>query len=378
MTLSNESWLYGITCAGLWVAVALLAVATPPGGRRWWSGAVLVGALTLAAQFIPGELPRMLLLDGAELATVALIWLTGTPRAQHAAGLMLALLLPAMAALGGVFVLAGDGTIPAYPLDKGVAALFIVGWGLKLALIPFYVWLPGVAEAAPPLTTALLVSVVDIAAFGEWRAMRTTVPWLFTDYAGLWLALALLSMFGGALLALAQRDLKRLLAFSTIDDLGYLVLGTLIGTEVGLTGALLGALAHGLFKVLLFGAVSVAEGRLGTALTLDRRGLVARYPAAGAAFIVGALGMLGIPPTFGFVGRWRLYLAGAQYGGTALTLALVAATGLALLAYVRAIHRVWLGAPEPEVPAGEPKLAVVVLVVLMAAALGLGLVPVGM
>ena len=87
--------------------------------------------------------------------------------------------------------------------------------------------------------------------------------------------------------------------------------------------------------------------------------------------------MIGVPPLFGFVGRWRLYLAGIETGGPTLALAMAAATGLSLFYYVRAIHRVWLGQPQeqPSASAGEPGIAATLLVLLIAAALLLGLFP---
>ena len=139
-----------------------------------------------------------------------------------------------------------------------------------------------------------------------------TDAWVFSNHQGVWLTVALLSMFGGALLALGQTNIRRMLAFSTIDDMGYLLLGVVVGSEAGVTGALLGALAHSIFKVLLFGSVGVAEYRLGHSLTLADRGLASRFPVSSAAFIAGALGMIGVPPLIGFAGRWRLYLSGVE------------------------------------------------------------------
>jgi formate hydrogenlyase subunit 3/multisubunit Na+/H+ antiporter MnhD subunit len=140
---------------------------------------------------------------------------------------------------------------------------------------------------------------------------------------------------------------------------------------------MIGALCHALFKVMLFGSIGIAEKGLGSPVTLDSRGLSSRFPISGAAFIVGALGIIGVPPLFGFVGRWRLYLAGIQYGGICLTLAMAGASALTILYYVRAIHKVWLGPPQGDVTVTEkePKIAVAVLIVLIAAALFLGLFP---
>jgi multicomponent Na+:H+ antiporter subunit D len=268
-------------------------------------------------------------------------------------------------------LLGGEGAAAVKP----AAILLVVGFGLKLALIPFYFWLPGVAQAVPALTTAVIVSIVDIASFSELVHLRETTGWLFDDFSAVWLGVGLLSMFGGALLALAQKDLKRMLAFSTIDDLGYLILGLVAGGEIGLSGALFGALSHALSKVILFGAVAVAENRMGHAITLADGGLAARFPACGAAFIAGFLGMLGVPPTLGFLGRWRLYQSGVTLGGVWLGLAMAAATALALLYYVRAIHRVWLGPAEGEDRLPEPVLARTVLVVLVVALVAFGIFP---
>ncbi len=364
----------------LFIGIVLYSQAIPQGDRRWWALVVMSAALVIAGLQADSLLLRMVLLDAAAFAAVALVWTQGG-RAAGAARTYLALLIPAVGCIGAGLLLSGgfgavEGAVPpAYPLDKLAVALFLVGFGLKLAFVPFYFWLPAVAESASPMTTALIVSVVDIAAFGELAALRQTAPWVFDNYAALWLAMALLSMFGGALLAMAQRDLKRMLAFSTIDDMGYLLLGVVAGPGVGLAGALLAGMSHALCKVLLFGAVGVAEKQTGQAITLDTFGLAARFPASGVAFIVGALGMIGVPPLFGFAGRWRLYLAGTQYGGPALAMAMALATALALFYYVRAIHRVWLGRPPEPAGTHEPRLAAGALAVLSALAVLLGVFP---
>ena len=370
------SLLFGI----LFVGIAVYARAVPQGGQRWWIAAVvLVGLLILAFQIKSG-LIRTLLLDGAVFAAVALVWTGDNPQAKQAASVYLVMALAATLCVTIALVLTGElfgaeGTRPAYPFDQIVVVLLLVGFAIKLAFIPLYFWLPNVASSSSPMTTALIVATLDIAEFSELLILRSSLPWVFDEHFGLWLTIALLSMFGGALLALAQRDLKRMLAFSTIDDMGYLLIGVLAGTQIGFTGAFLGMLSHGIFKVILFGAVGVAEQGRGKSITLSERGLAASYPISSAAFIIAALGFLGIPPMFGFLGRWRLYLSGLQIGGLALGIAMAAATALALFYYVRAIHRVWLGQPSDEKISTEPKQAAAVLVALVVLALILGLFP---
>ena len=119
----------------------------------------------------------------------------------------------------------------------------------------------------------------------------------------------------------------------------------------------------------------MAEGRLGQTLTLESRGQAARCPVSAAAFIVGALGIIGVPPTFGFVGRWRLYLAGAEFGGVTLVLTMVLATGVALLYYARAIHRVWLGAGVEAALPREPRLVTITFSIVMIAVIAMGVFP---
>jgi formate hydrogenlyase subunit 3/multisubunit Na+/H+ antiporter MnhD subunit len=383
MAFTGINWnlIFSIFLTLLTTLVAIYSWAVPQGDKRWWGLALLMAVFVVIALQPVSELARMLLLDAAAFTAVALVGGQSLAAAK-AAKTYLWLLILAVLCVGAGLYLAGvlGGKAIAQPgivQTRLVVGLLIVGFGLKLALIPFYFWLPNVAQTTSPMTTALIVGVVDIAEFSELVSLRLTIPWAFEGYQTIWLSVALASMFGGALLALAQRDLKRMLAFSTIDDMGYLLLGVLVGTRLGLTGAMIGALSHALFKVLLFGALGVAEKGSGGPVTLDSRALSSRFPVSGAAFIVGALGIVGVPPFFGFVDRWRLYLTGVEYGGLGLALAMAAATGLALFYYVRAIHRVWFGPPQEKVmdTAGEPKIAVILLVVIIIAGILLGLFP---
>jgi formate hydrogenlyase subunit 3/multisubunit Na+/H+ antiporter MnhD subunit len=187
---------------------------------------------------------------------------------------------------------------------------------------------------------------------------------------------AVVSLIGAALLALAQTELKPMLAFSSIDDIGYLLLGLVLGGPNGMTGAWFGILSHGIAKVVLFGSVGAAEWYLGRPVSLNTRGLASRLPVASAAFMLGALGFIGIPPTLGFVGHWRLYLAGAELGGPLLVAVLCAASAMAVLCYARAIHRTWLG-PADIADTGRslPVTGAVVLLTFALASVFFGFVP---
>jgi len=371
----NTRLIFALVFVGLLAVIAAVAASMRNRTQgRWWLLAGLAGGLAVAGVLLEGVW-RVLALDAAALAAVGLVWLAGTPQARRAARTYFWMLLVAVVCIGAYQALGGeDGARPAAPLDTILLILVLVGFGIKLALLPFSAWLLRVAESVPALTTVLIVALVDMAAFCELIHIRQQSGWVFTAILPVWVFLGVLAMLGGALLALAQRDLQRMLVYSTIDDLGYLLLGLALGTASGLSGAVLGALSHAVMKVLLFGALAVAEDRLGHRVTLDDAGLAGRLPVCAAAFIVGALGMIGVPPTLGFVGRWRLYLGGSQAGGGALLAVMLLATGAALLYYVRAIHRVWLGEGHGG-GVDEPRPARLALALLCALAIVAGVLP---
>jgi NADH:ubiquinone oxidoreductase subunit 2 (subunit N) len=362
--------------AVLALGIGLYAVSVPQGGRAWWALATGIVALVIAGELNGDSRIGTIFLDLAELAAVALVWSQPVRQAAAAARVYLYSILPAIACTLIAIALMGAGASrPGPAVESLVVCLVIVGFALKLGLIPFYFWLPAVAAVAAPMTTALIVSVVDIATFAELASIRQISPWIFSEHASVWMLIALLSMFGGALLALAQTELKRMLAFSTIADLGFLLMGLVAGGSAGISGAWIGALSHAVSKVILFGAVGLAEARTGRTVTLDTSGLGARLPLASAAFIVGALGFIGVPVGFGFIGYWRIYVAATRFGGPALIAALLVVAALDLLCYARAIHRTWLGPARIPLVGAPAYLAPGVLTFLAVVTVLLGCYP---
>ena len=358
--------------AGIGVAVGLYARAVPQGGRSWWGFAAATVALAFAARLAGHGWAGTLLAAAAELAAAGMIW-SQSPAAARKYLLAIGL---GILATSAALALTGFGEIrPATPLDRLAVALLMIGMALKLGLVPVYFWLPAVARSCSAMTTALIIAVVDVGTFCELLALRPIAPWVFEPYAAVWGALAVASLLGGAMLALAQDELKPMLAFSSIDDMGYLLLGLAAGGAEGLAGAWFGILGHALGKLVLFGAVGAAEWSLGRPVTLQTRGLSSRLPVAGAAFMLGALGFIGIPPTLGFAGHWRLYQTGLELGGPALVAAMAAASAMALLCYVRAIHRTWLGPMGSHEARALPRLAAAVLLVLALVPVAFGLAP---
>jgi formate hydrogenlyase subunit 3/multisubunit Na+/H+ antiporter MnhD subunit len=304
----------------------------------------LSGAPAVVGLFVESTVLRLILLETSSIIAVWLIWKS----AKSMAGVW---------TFATVIVTSGAILIPGLlMLENGktewVRALLVVGFCLKLGLVPFFLWLPKVAERVPALVIALVICVLDISAFGELCVLAKSAPFIL-EPKGLWLAGAATSALLAAVLMLAQRNLKRLLAVSTVEDISFLIFGLATSTAIGYRGAVIGAATHALAKALLF--ISISSPEANGDLHEDSRGLASRYPVSAAGFLVGMLAMLGVPPTLGFIARWRIYETGAQLGNLWLAV-LIASSMCALIAYVRALTGMWWG-PSPEAAAALPKPA---------------------
>jgi hydrogenase-4 component B len=286
----------------------------------------------------------------------------------------------------------------------GVQALVLVaalvGFGTKAGLVPFHSWLPRAHPVAPSHVSALMSGVmIKVALYG---LIRVLFEWAAP--APLWVGLAvlavgLLSALGGVLYALVQHDLKRLLAFHSIENVGIVALG--LGASILFAGqgdatwaavafaaALLHVLNHAVFKALLFLAAGSFERAVGS-LDLDRLGgLLRRMPWTAAAFGLGAMAIAGLPPLNGFASEWLtlqalIHLAfgpalGFGLAGALATASLAATAALALFCFVKAVGLVLLGEPRrPEVAAAVevPAGMRIAPIFLAACCVALGAVP---
>ena len=322
------------------VALVLVALATPALRRRVWLF-VVAGGLSLAALAITSELGHVAALEAASFVAFVAVYRTQTGRRAGWAYLMAVALSTALLVTGIVTMDSGPAGL--------VLALLLAGFALKLALVPTYLWLPTVAEHTPAAVAGLVLAVVDVAAVAELIALRGRAPWLFHP-AWPWLILGLLTAVGAAGLALAQNDVKRLLAFAAVADAGYVVLGVALGGRFGLAGATLTIAVQAIAAALLFSAIAGAERD--APVTLRSRGLARRHPLAAAGFAAGALAALGVPPTAGYAGHWRLYLT-AYTGSPEYLGALIVATALLVLAYARVIAVCWWGGEGDAAPAAD-------------------------
>jgi hydrogenase-4 component B len=283
------------------------------------------------------------------------------------AGVWVAVLVAAHhGALGHPQALAHAGS--AVPALIAVAAL--IGFGAKAGLIPLHSWLPRAHPVAPaPLSALMSGTMVKVALYGLIRIEFDSLParplWLALTL----LALGLISAVGGVLWAAAQRELKRLLAYSTVENVGIVALalaaamllqhaGDTLWAQIAFAAALLHSLNHALFKTLLFLGAGAFERAAATLELEHLGGLLRRMPWTGGAFLIGALAISGLPPLNGFASEWLVLqslLHATLHGPLGIALAAAAAlagaaaaAALALLCFVKVSGLVLLGAPRSE------------------------------
>jgi multicomponent Na+:H+ antiporter subunit A len=319
-------------------AIALvLAALTNAKGFRLAPLMVLAGAATVAGLAAGNSWLRLGLLELGAFLTVVLVWQCARTQAAKLTYLT-------VVALSALSLVSSD-----LLLERGQQqwawALLVTGVCVKLAAVPLFFWLLSLADEVPALALGLIISVVDMAAFGEFLVAAQSVPDFFLPH-GILLVLAAATSFIAALLMLSQRSLKRLLVLSTVEDIGFLLLGVFsLNATLGIKGALVAAATHSLAKALLFACLSGPEAD--GALDGEHTGLIGRYPVSAFGFLFGMLAMLGIPPTLGYIGRWRLYETAFQISPWLLT-AFVLSSAFALIAYTLALTRIWWGPAEPQ------------------------------
>ncbi len=240
-----------------------------------------------------------------------------------------------------------------------IFVLLVAGLAVKTAVVPLHGWLPK-AMVAPAPVSALLhaVAVVKAGAYGIVRVVYDLYGLALAQQLRLLtplLALAAVTIVYGSLRALAQDDLKRRLAYSTVSQLSYIVLGVGIASLTGVTGGLVHLIHQGIQKVTLFYCAGNLAKQLGVTRISEMRGVGRRMPLTMGAFTVAALGMIGIPPTAGFVTKWHLGLGGLEAGQGWVIWVLLLSSVLNAAYFLPVIARIWFLRVEGERP-GAPTL----------------------
>ena len=256
-------------------------------------------------------------------------------------------------------------------------ALIIAGLALKMALFPMHGWLPDAYTYAPSTATALIAAVMTkVSAFALLRVLygvlwpaASALDLSLTPLLG-WTAAA--AILGGSVMALAQTDLRRLLAYSSVGHLGYIGLGLALGNENGLLGAMLHILADAVSKGCLFLVAGGVAFRYGAFTVPEWSGLKQAMPVSMAAFVVAALSLIGIPPTVGFFSKWYLILGSIDAGQIGFVVILLLSTLLNVWYFFRVIEVVYFRPPaaeRPRTPGPELPRAMLAPIVGFAAAI---------
>ena len=283
----------------------------------------------------------------------------------------------AMVLLGIALVLGVTGTVDleaiasmatASPDLLAAGALFLIGFGVKAALVPMHTWLPDAHSQAPSGISAMLSGVVIEAGLVAMLRSLAALSGLTSSWGMLFMVFGALNMLLGNLMALRQKQVKRMLAFSSLSHMGYILIGLGIaayaGELAGAQGAAFHIFNHGLMKGLAF----LAAGSLLYALRIarddhsplmidDLNGAARRYPLPALAFSIALLALGGLPPLAGFMSKWQIFVAGFDTGNGWIEALIVFAalnSVLSLGYYAPLINRMYRREAADIITQGEP------------------------
>ena len=251
-------------------------------------------------------------------------------------------------------------------------AFILVGMGLKAAMFPMHLWMPNAYAYAPSAVAAFIAATsTKVAVYVIIRFIYSVIgadfDFVAAAFAFLIAPLAVAAMAFASIVAVFQDDLKRMLAYSSVGQIGYMLLGVSFGTEQGLTASLVHLFNHGLIKGALFMAAACVALRIGTQSVAGYRGLASRMPFTAAAFIVAGLSLIGVPLTAGFISKWQL-LSAAFDSGRAWAGFLVVASSLITVVYVGRVVELMLMKPLSVTPVKEAPLSMLIPLGLIVAA----------
>lgn len=259
-------------------------------------------------------------------------------------------------------------TTGASPILLAAGAFFLIGFGVKTALVPMHTWLPDAHSQAPSGISAMLSGVVISA--GLVALLRAISPFIILTpmWTFIILGFGALNILAGNLMALRQTQVKRLLAYSSLAHIGYMLIGIGVtlgtGSPTGAEGGFFHLVTHMLMKGLAFLAVGallyvfyVAKGHHGPLMVEDLNGAAKRYPLVALALSIALLGLGGLPPLAGFMSKWQIFISGFQTQNT-WVIALVIFAGvnsvLSLGYYAPLVNRLYRLEPSEMVKEGRP------------------------
>jgi len=256
--------------------------------------------------------------------------------------------------------------------------LLIVGFGFKVASVPFHMWTPDVYEGAPTSVTAFMSVGPKAAGFAAFlRVFLYALSPLQTDWVWILWVLAVLTMTLGNVIAIAQKNIKRMLAYSSIAHAGYILVAMVTGSELGTVSILYYILAYAFMNLGAFGVV-ILYGRKGEEnIDIgDYSGMASKYPLLAAAMAIFMFSLAGIPPTAGFVGKFYIFSSAIKAGYIGLAIIGVLNSALSVYYYLRVTVMMYMRNPEKEFTRLDLSPAMVIaLIIAVWGTLQMGIIP---
>lgn len=309
-----------------------------------------------------------------------------------------------MVLMGIALVLANAGTLDMHEVQQAVTgsgvsrmtllaagAVFIIGFGVKVAIVPLHTWLPDAHSQAPSGISAMLSGVVIEAGLVAMLRALSMLTGFASSWGILFMVFGALNILYGNLLALRQTMVKRMLAYSSLSHIGYILLGLGItfysGMELGAQGAFFHLFNHMLMKGLAFLAVGaliygmfLQNGSHASLMIKDLAGAAQKYPWVALALSIAVLGLGGLPPLAGFMSKWQIFVAGFQAQNAwivALMIFMALNSVLSLAYYAPIVNLIYRKTPSAQVLAGKPLSWAITLplVIMTLGVIILGLVP---
>ena len=253
-------------------------------------------------------------------------------------------------------------------------AFVTVGISLKLALFPLHVWLPNAYAYAPSWVTTFLSATATKVAIYLLVRFYFSIFGVAIDFRALpvteiIIALSVAAMFVASFIAVFETNLKRMLAFSSVAQIGYITLGIGLANQAGLTGGLVHVVNHALMKAALFLAAGAIFYRVGTVQLKELVGIGRKMPLTMAAFTIAGFGLVGTPGTSGFVSKWYLALGALDKGWWVLVFLIVGSSLIALVYVGRVLEVAWLREPSAAIAhANDPPLSMLLPLIVLATA----------
>ena len=351
------------------ILVALISMSyLDRGDRKQGPYYLLILLATLGMMLMAAGNELIIVFLGLELMSLSLYVLAGFFRdspASSEAG-MKYLLLGAFASAfflyGIALIYGGAGTTSVPAIAEAITAenksplllagmfLLVVGFGFKVAIVPFHQWAPDVYEGAPTTIAAFISAGPKAAGFAAFlRIFMEALPNLQVEWSGVLILLAMLTMTVGNVIAIAQTNIKRMLAYSSIAHAGYVLIGLAAANDDGISSVMLYLLIYCVMNIGAFGAVILAKTEDGESLMIsDYAGLGIRKPLLAMFMTVMLLSLAGFPPTAGFVGKFYIFKSAVGAGHIWLVIIGAINTAISAFYYLRVVVTMYMREPEEE------------------------------